>query len=434
MLFYSTKTKSLEASLEEAVFRSLPQDNGLYMPIAIPRISPEFLEGIETKSFKEIAVEVAYTLLADDISRQDIEKIIDKAYDFEAPVKQITPDDYVLELFHGPSMAFKDFGARFMAALMSYFLLRSKKEIKILVATSGDTGGAVAQGFYNVPGVSVTILYPSGKVSDIQEKQLTTLGNNITAIEVYGTFDDCQKLVKEAFLDSELTAKYNLASANSINIARLIPQSFYFFSAYAQLKKLGKPLVFSVPSGNFGNLSAGLLAYRMGLPVEHFIAATNLNDAVPRYLENGTYQPLPSVETISNAMDVGNPSNFVRMVRFFDDDWKRVTEKISGFSYNDEQTRKTMREIYGNANYVVCPHTAVAFRGLQDFRQKQGGDFTGVFLSTAHPAKFIDLVEETLGKTIEIPERLKLLLSIEKVSIKMDASFYSFKNLLMSSL
>lgn len=434
MLFYSTKTKSLEASLEEAVFRSLPQDNGLYMPIAIPRISPEFLEGIETKSFKEIAVEVAYTLLADDISRQDIEKIIDKAYDFEAPVKQITPDDYVLELFHGPSMAFKDFGARFMAALMSYFLLRSKKEIRILVATSGDTGGAVAQGFYNVPGVSVTILYPSGKVSDIQEKQLTTLGNNITAIEVDGTFDDCQKLVKEAFLEPELTAKYNLASANSINIARLIPQSFYFFSAYAQLKKLGKPIVFSVPSGNFGNLSAGLLAYRMGLPVEHFIAATNLNDAVPRYLENGTYQPLPSVETISNAMDVGNPSNFVRMVRFFDDDWKRVTEKISGFSYNDEQTRKTMREIYGNANYVVCPHTAVAFRGLQDFRQKQGGDFTGVFLSTAHPAKFIDLVEETLGKTIEIPERLKLLLSIEKVSIKMDASFYSFKNLLMSSL
>lgn len=434
MLFYSTKTKSLEASLEEAVFRSLPQDNGLYMPIAIPRISPEFLEGIETKSFKEIAVEVAYTLLADDISRQDIEKIIDKAYDFEAPVKQITPDDYVLELFHGPSMAFKDFGARFMAALMSYFLLRSKKEIRILVATSGDTGGAVAQGFYNVPGVSVTILYPSGKVSDIQEKQLTTLGNNITAIEVDGTFDDCQKLVKEAFLEPELTSKYNLASANSINIARLIPQSFYFFSAYAQLKKLGKPIVFSVPSGNFGNLSAGLLAYRMGLPVEHFIAATNLNDAVPRYLENGTYQPLPSVETISNAMDVGNPSNFVRMVRFFDDDWKRVTEKISGFSYNDEQTRKTMREIYGNANYVVCPHTAVAFRGLQDFRQKQGGDFTGVFLSTAHPAKFIDLVEETLGKTIEIPERLKLLLSIEKVSIKMDASFYSFKNLLMSSL
>ena len=434
MLFYSTKTKSLEASLEEAVFRSLPQDNGLYMPIAIPRISPEFLEGIETKSFKEIAVEVAYTLLADDISRQDIEKIIDKAYDFEAPVKQITPDDYVLELFHGPSMAFKDFGARFMAALMSYFLLRSKKEIKILVATSGDTGGAVAQGFYNVPGVSVTILYPSGKVSDIQEKQLTTLGNNITAIEVDGTFDDCQKLVKEAFLDSELTSKYNLASANSINIARLIPQSFYFFSAYAQLKKLGKPIVFSVPSGNFGNLSAGLLAYRMGLPVEHFIAATNLNDAVPRYLENGTYQPLASVETISNAMDVGNPSNFVRMVRFFDDDWKLVTEKISGFSYNDEQTRKTMREIYGNVNYVLCPHTAVAFRGLQDFRQKQGGDFTGVFLSTAHPAKFIDLVEETLGKTIEIPERLKLLLSIEKVSIKMDASFYSFKNLLMSSL
>jgi len=434
MLFYSTKTRSLEASLEEAVFKSLPSDNGLYMPESIPQITPDFLNTIETKSFRQIAVEVAYTLLAEDINREDIEKIIDTAYDFEAPVKRITSDDYVLELFHGPSMAFKDFGARFMAALMSYFLVRSKKEIKILVATSGDTGGAVAQGFYKVPGISVTILYPSGKVSEIQEKQLTTLGHNITALEVDGTFDDCQRLVKEAFLDTELTSKYNLASANSINIARLIPQSFYFFSAYAQLKALGKPLVFSVPSGNFGNLSAGLLAYRMGLPVEHFIAATNLNNSVPRYLYKGTYEPHPSVETISNAMDVGNPSNFVRMVRFFDDDWKLVTEKISGYSYNDEQTRKTMREVFGNANYVVCPHTAVAYRGLQEFHQQSGKDFTGVFLSTAHPAKFIDLVEETLGKSLEVPERLKSLLCIEKVSIKMDSSYSSFKKLLMSDL
>jgi threonine synthase len=311
-------------------------------------------------------------------------------------------------------------------------LLRSKKEIKILVATSGDTGGAVAQGFYKIPGISVTILYPSGKVSDIQEKQLTTLGYNVTALEVTGTFDDCQRLVKEAFLDPELNQKFNLASANSINIARLIPQSFYFFAAYAQLKKLGKPIVFSVPSGNFGNLSAGLLAYRMGLPVEHFVAATNLNNAVPRYLETGSYDPAPSIETISNAMDVGSPSNFVRLKRFFNDDWKSATEKISGFYFTDEQTQKAMREVYGNANYVMCPHTAVADRGLPEYRKKNKSNFTGVFLSTAHPAKFIDLVEETLGKSIEIPERLKSLLSIEKDSVKMNADFTEFKRLLMS--
>ncbi|MEO6284563.1 MAG: threonine synthase [Dyadobacter sp.] len=432
MIFYSTKTASLKASLEGAIFHSLPPDNGLYMPEHIPAISEEFLADIENRTFKEIAIEITSTLFEGEITRSEIETIIDNAYDFEAPIVKITPDDYVLELFHGPSMAFKDFGARFMAAIMSYFLLRSKKEIKILVATSGDTGGAVAQGFYKIPGISVTILYPSGKVSDIQEKQLTTLGYNVTALEVAGTFDDCQRLVKEAFLDPELNQKFNLASANSINIARLIPQSFYFFAAYAQLKKLGRPIVFSVPSGNFGNLSAGLLAYRMGLPVEHFVAATNLNNAVPRYLETGSYDPAPSIETISNAMDVGSPSNFVRLKRFFNDDWKSVTEKISGFYFTDEQTQKAMREVYGNANYVMCPHTAVAYRGLQEYRKKNKSNFTGVFLSTAHPAKFIDLVEETLGKSIEIPERLKSLLSIEKESVKINADFTEFKALLMS--
>ncbi len=434
MIFYSTKTADLKASLEEAIFNSLPPDNGLYMPESIPTISKEFLDNIENRSFKEIATEVTATLLGSEITRSEIESIIDRAYDFEAPVVQITPNDYVLELFHGPSMAFKDFGARFMAAIMSYFLQRSNKEIRILVATSGDTGGAVAQGFYKVPGISVTILYPSGKVSDIQEKQLTTLGHNVTALEVDGTFDDCQRLVKEAFLDPELSAKYNLASANSINIARLIPQSFYYFSAYAQLKKLGKPLVISVPSGNFGNLSAGVLAYRMGLPVEHFIAATNVNNAVPRYLASGNYEPLPSIETISNAMDVGSPSNFVRLTRFFNDDWNAINKKVSGAFFNDEQTQKAMREVFGNANYVMCPHTAVAYRGLQEYRKKTKSDFTGVFLSTAHPAKFIDLVEETLGKSIDVPERLRSLLDIEKVSIKMKPEFSDFKSLLMSEL
>lgn len=434
MIFYSTKTADLKASLEEAIFNSLPPDNGLYMPESIPAISKEFLDDIENRSFKEIAIEVTATLLGSEITRSEIESIIDRAYDFEAPVVQITPNDYVLELFHGPSMAFKDFGARFMAAIMSYFLQRSNKEIRILVATSGDTGGAVAQGFYKVPGISVTILYPSGKVSDIQEKQLTTLGHNVTALEVDGTFDDCQRLVKEAFLDPELSEKYNLASANSINIARLIPQSFYYFAAYAQLKKLGKPLVIAVPSGNFGNLSAGILAYRMGLPVEHFIAATNANNAVPRYLTSGSYEPLPSIETISNAMDVGSPSNFVRLTRFFNDDWNAINEKISGAFFTDEQTQKAMREVYGNVSYVMCPHTAVAYRGLQEYRKKTGSDFTGVFLSTAHPAKFIDLVQETLGKNIEIPERLKSLLDFEKVSIKMKPEFSQFKTFLMNEL
>ncbi|SEJ73166.1 threonine synthase [Dyadobacter koreensis] len=434
MIFYSTKTASLKASLEEAVFRSLPPDNGLYMPESIPKVSQEFLDTIDNKTFKEIAVEITNTLLGDDIPREDIEKLIESAFDFDAPVLKITPNDYVLELFHGPSMAFKDFGARFMAALMSYFLVKSQKEIQILVATSGDTGGAVAQGFYKVPGISVTILYPSGKVSEIQEKQLTTLGHNVTALEVDGTFDDCQKLVKEAFLDSELTEKFNLASANSINIARLIPQSFYFFAAYAQLKKLGKPVVFSVPSGNFGNLSAGLLAYRMGLPVEHFIASTNLNNSVPRYLEQGSFEPHTSIETISNAMDVGNPSNFVRMVRFFGDDWNLVKEKISGYFFNDEETQESMREVFENSNYVLCPHTAIAYRGLQEYRKNSEGNFTGVFLSTAHPAKFIDLVEETLGKSVEIPERLKLLISIEKESVKMKPSYLEFKSFLLSKL
>ena len=434
MIFYSTKTKDLKASLEEAVFRSLPPDNGLYMPEHIPQLSPDFLNTIEDRTFKEIAVEVTQTLLGDDISLDEIKKLIDTAYYFESPISQITPDDYVLELFHGPSMAFKDFGARFMAALMSHFLLRSRKEIRILVATSGDTGGAVAQGFFKVPGITVTILYPSGKVSEIQEKQLTTLGHNVTAIEIDGTFDDCQRLVKEAFLDKELTSKFNLASANSINIARLIPQSFYFFSAYAQLKKLNKPLVFSIPSGNFGNLSAGLLAYRMGLPVQKFLASTNLNNSVPRYLENGIFEPHASIQTISNAMDVGNPSNFVRMVRFFNDDWNLVREKVSGYFFNDEETQKTMREVFGNTNYVLCPHTAVAFRGLEQYRQETSENFTGVFLSTAHPAKFIDLVEETLGKSIDVPERLKSLLSTEKVSLKMKPSFDEFKALLMNGL
>lgn len=431
MQFYSTKTRSIKATLEEAVFRSLPPDNGLYMPEFIPTLSTEFLSTIEDRTFNEIAREVAYTLLKDDLSLEDVDNIVDNSFSFHAPVVEILPDSYVLELFHGPSMAFKDFGARFMASLMSHFLVKSQKEIKILVATSGDTGGAVAQGFYKVPGISVTILYPSGKVSDIQEKQLTTLGHNITALEVDGTFDDCQRLVKEAFLDQELTARYNLASANSINIARLIPQSFYYFSAYAQTKHLGKPVVFSVPSGNFGNLSAGLLAYRMGLPVQHFVAATNRNNVVPRYLESSSYDPLPSMETISNAMDVGNPSNFVRLTRFFEEDWHATRELISGYYFDDQETKASMQKVFEQTRYVMCPHTAVAYEGLQRYRQENKGDFTGIFLATAHPAKFLDLVENTLQSPIYIPERLKNLLSLDKKSTLLKPRFEDFKAYLL---
>lgn len=432
MILYSTKNTQLKASLEEAVFRSLPADNGLYMPEHVPSISPDFLANIEQRSFNEIAFEVSKTLLSDDIPEADILRIVERAFDFDAPVVPIEDKTYCLELFHGPSMAFKDFGARFMASLMSYFLVRSQQEIRILVATSGDTGGAVAQGFHNVPGINVTILYPSGKVSDIQEKQLTTLGGNVTALEVDGTFDDCQALVKQAFLDDELNKKYNLASANSINISRLIPQSFYYFRAYAQVKQLGLPVVFSVPSGNFGNLSAGLLAYRMGLPVAHFIATTNRNNVVPNYLSNGNYAPVPSVETISNAMDVGNPSNFVRMTRFFGDEWAKVKQDISGFWFNDDQTKAAMREVYDRTGYLMCPHTAVAYLGLKEYTNLTQKEVAGVFLSTAHYAKFLNVVEEALGTgDVEIPTRLSDLLSKEKVATPMTKQFADFKAYLL---
>jgi threonine synthase len=432
MLLYSTKTKSLTANLEEAVFRSLPPDNGLYMPTAIPSVSKSLLDNINNLAFNEIAFEVSKTLLADDISDTDIRQIIEDAFSFDAPLVSLSDNTHVLELFHGPSMAFKDFGARFMAALMSYFLVKSQKEIKILVATSGDTGGAVAQGFHNVPGISVTILYPSGKVSDIQEKQLTTLGGNVQALEIDGTFDDCQALVKQAFLDTDLNKKYNLASANSINISRLIPQSFYYFRAYAQVKAAGLPVVFSVPSGNFGNLSAGMLAYKMGLPVHQFIATTNRNNVVPNYLESGVYNPVPSVETISNAMDVGNPSNFVRLTRFFDDDWAAVKSLISGAWYNDDQTRAAMRQVYDQNGYVMCPHTAVAYLGLEDYKKQHKQDVSGIVLSTAHYAKFLDTVEAVIGAKPAVPERLSALLSLPKVATQMSKHFDDFKAYLNS--
>jgi threonine synthase len=339
---------------------------------------------------------------------------------------------YVLELFHGPSLAFKDFGARFMSRLMAYYLAKDKKDINILVATSGDTGGAVAQGFYNMPGIQVTILYPSGKVSDLQEKQLTTLGGNIIALEIAGTFDDCQRMVKEAFLDEELNVKFNLSSANSINISRLIPQSFYYFYAYAQVKKLGKEVVFSVPSGNFGNLCGGLIAKRMGLPIAHFVATTNANNVIPDYLASGVFNPRPSVRTISNAMDVGNPSNYQRLVAFYNEDVKAMRMDVTGKYFTDEQTEEVLKKVYDATGYVLDPHTAVAYLGLRAYmNENTNKEVTGIFLATAHPAKFIEVVNSVIGKNIEIPESLQAASKLKKVSIPMGNQFKDLKAYLL---
>lgn len=433
MKLFSTNHISPDVYLEEAVFRGLPQDNGLYMPYEIPKLPDSFFAKIEQLSLTEIAFEICKTLFEGELSDEEIKLVVNRAITFDAPLVEIGPNNYVLELFHGPSMAFKDFGARFMASLMGFYLEKSQKKIKILVATSGDTGGAVAQGFHNTPNIEVVILYPSGKVSGIQEQQLTTLGGNVTALEVDGTFDDCQALVKASFLDEELTAKYNLASANSINISRLIPQSFYYFNAYAQLQKLGNkmPVVFSVPSGNFGNLSAGLIAYQMGLPVHQFIAATNINDVVPRYLKSGSYDPIKSKETISNAMDVGNPSNFIRMRLLAGDNLESVLKILNGYAFTDDQTREEMKAVYNKSQYIMCPHTAVAQLGADKFKKDVDNNVTTVVLSTAHYAKFLPVMEQTLGFTPPIPERLSELLTKEKVATKMSADFNDFKSFLL---
>lgn len=436
MELYSTNHQSPNVGVEEAVFRGLPPDNGLYMPTQIAKLPKSFWDNIQNLSLQDIAFEVSNVLLGDDIPADDLRKIVESAIDFEAPLVEVEENIYCLELFHGPSMAFKDFGARFMAALMSYFLQKSQKQIHILVATSGDTGGAVAQGFYKTPNIDVTILYPSGKVSDIQEKQLTTLGENVRALEVNGTFDDCQKLVKQAFLDKELTDKFFLASANSINIARLIPQSFYYVNAFAQLKKKGieLPIVFSVPSGNFGNLSAGIIGMKMGMPVEQFVAATNVNNVVPEYLKSGIYKAIsPSLSTISNAMDVGNPSNFPRMQALFDNNIEKMRESLAGYFYDDESTKVAMKDVFGRTGYVMCPHTAVAYLGLKDYLSEKSEPAVGIFLSTAHYAKFLDVTEETVGKQ-PVPERLSALLSKEKQATSMSTDFEDFKTYLMNTL
>jgi threonine synthase len=431
MQLYSTNNKDQLVSLKEAVFRGLPEDNGLYMPQTIPALEPDFIQNLSKYSFQEIAFRVADTLLQGAIPEQDLQNIIREAINFPAPVHQLDERKYVLELFHGPSLAFKDFGARFMAQLMSYFNKGEDRELVILVATSGDTGGAVAAGFYQTPGIKVVILYPSGKVSMLQEKQLTTLGHNIAALEVNGTFDDCQALVKQAFLDTELSSAIRLSSANSINISRLIPQTFYYFEAYKQVADGNSPVVFCVPSGNFGNLTAGLMAHRMGLPVHHFIAATNINNVVPAYLHTGQYLPRPSTPTLSNAMDVGAPSNFSRMLDLFTSEecstWNNMTASISGFAFNDEQTKQAVREVYDRYGYVIDPHGAVGYLALKQY-QEEHPDTIGVVLETAHPAKFLDDMEAILERPIEVPERLAEQAHKEKTAVSMPITFPAFKS------
>lgn len=432
MNYYSTNKQASDATLEEAVVKGLAADKGLYMPYEIKPLPNSFYDEIETLSFQEIAYRVADAFFGDDVPADVLKQIVYDTLSFDVPAVKVTDSIYSLELFHGPTLAFKDVGGRFMARLLGYFIRKSGQDkVNVLVATSGDTGSAVANGFLGVEGIHVYVLYPKGKVSEIQEKQFTTLGRNITAIEVDGTFDDCQALVKNAFMDEELNAHMKLTSANSINVARFLPQSFYYFYAYAQLKKLGKAdnLVVCVPSGNFGNITAGLFAKKMGLPIARFIAANNRNDIFYQYLQTGKYNPRPSVATIANAMDVGAPSNFARILDLYGNSHTAIASEISGATYTDEQIRQTVKEVYDGTGYLLDPHGACGYRALSE--QLQPGE-TGVFLETAHPAKFLQTVESIIEAKVAIPEKLQDFMKGVKQSVPMSKDFDSFKCYLMS--
>lgn len=435
MKLYSTNNKSLQVPFKEAVFNSLPADKGLYMPERINGLGDEFFQNLPSLSLQEIAYKVATNLIGDSIPSANLKAIIEDAINFDAPLVPLKDGTAVLELFHGPSLAFKDFGARFMSRVMAYFSSEEDKPLDILVATSGDTGGAVALGFLGVPNTRVTILYPKGKVSDIQELQLCTNGENIRALEIDGTFDDCQALVKQAFNDGDLNNQMRLTSANSINIARLIPQSFYYFYGYAQALNLGyKEVVFSVPSGNFGNIGAGLFAYKMGLPVKQLLAATNVNDVVPRYLASGKYDPQPSLQTLSNAMDVGDPSNWVRILDLFDHSDKHLKDIVSAYSYNDQETLDAIEKIYKDNKYISCPHTAIAWLALQDYKSEKDDDVAAVFLSTAHPCKFPNVYGEGLQSQISIPEQVHALKDKAQYKVELSKTYSEFKHFLLENL
>ncbi len=431
MNYYSTNHQSPIASLQEAVVKGLAPDKGLYMPEKIKALPAGFFETIDQLSFQEIAYRVADAFFGEDIEADTLKQIVYDTLSFETPVVKVEENIYSLELFHGPTLAFKDVGGRFMARLLGYFIKKQgQTDVNVLVATSGDTGSAVANGFLGVEGIHVYVLYPKGLVSEIQEKQFTTLGKNITALEIDGTFDDCQRLVKSAFMDEELNARLNLTSANSINVARFLPQAFYYFNAYAQLKKQGKAdnLVICVPSGNFGNITAGLFGKRMGLPVKRFIAANNQNDIFLQYLETGKYAPRPSVATIANAMDVGDPSNFARVLDLYGNSHEKISADISGCRYLDKQISATVKSCYQSTGYLLDPHGACGYQALKEYL-KEGE--TGLFLETAHPAKFVGTVEAIIGEKVAIPEKLQKFMKGEKLSIELSKEFTDFKNFLL---
>lgn len=431
MLYYSTNKQESEVSLRDVVIKGLADDKGLYMPNSIAVLPKEFYQDIHKMSLQEIAFYVAYHLFGEDIPKEDLKQIVYETLNFDIPLVKVKEGIYSLELFHGPTLAFKDVGARFMSRMLSHFIQQKTQTddlVHVLVATSGDTGSAVANGFLGIEGIHVHVLYPKGLVSKIQESQFTTLGQNITALEVDGTFDDCQALVKAAFMDKELNTKMKLTSANSINVARFLPQAFYYFYAYAQLKKIAQEaadnLVICVPSGNFGNITAGLIAKRMGLPVKRFIAANNRNDVFLEYLQTGIYNPRMSIATIANAMDVGDPSNFVRILDLYKHSHEAITDEISGFRYTDEEISDSMRACKKDNAYVLDPHGACGYQALIDGLQN---DETGIFLETAHPAKFLETVEKIIDEQIEIPQKLQAFLQGEKQTVAMGKSFEEFK-------
>jgi threonine synthase len=427
MLFRSTRGKSVPVTFQEAVLNGLAPDGGLYLPEVIPSASLKFLEALPGLTFQEISLEITSLWLDKEINAKDLENIVDNAFPFDAPLVQIQNNIYALELFNGPTFAFKDFGARFMAQVLAQVNEDSSKQLTILVATSGDTGSAVASAFHNVDGIKVVLLFPSEKISEIQRKQMTTVGGNVSTLAIDGNFDDCQRLVKEAFADSELRTHLQLTSANSINIARLLPQCFYYFRAAAQLPN-GHPLTFSVPSGNFGNLTAGVIAKRMGLPVQHFIAATNVNDVVPQYLKTGKFEPRASIQTISNAMDVGNPSNFERLRDLYENDFTKMSAEIEAACFTDHKTEQCIKHTFQEMNYVLDPHGAVALLGLKKFVSP---DAPGIFLETAHPAKFTETVEPAIAKKIDIPEKLKSCLDSPEQVTNMKPSYEEFRSFLL---
>ncbi len=436
MKFYSTNGKSQPVNFLEAAEAGLAPDGGLYMPESLPKLTLPFedSESSESLSLREISKQATYPFLSDSLAKDEIDDLIDDAITMEAPLIRLNDELYVLELFHGPTLAFKDFGARFMAQLFSRHRSASEKDLIILVATSGDTGGAVASGFYGLVGVHVTLLFPKGKVSDIQRKQMTTLGKNVTALEIEGTFDDCQRLVKQAFSDEDLSSTLRLSSANSINVARLLPQTFYYLHAGFQLKKItDQSPVFIVPSGNFGNLTAGIMAEKMGLPVSGFVAATNRNDVVPQYLRGEEFMPRVSVQTISNAMDVGNPSNFDRIRALYGQNDNAIRKNITGYSFTDDETRRKIRQVYNDFGYVADPHTAVGLLAAEHYSKDFDSNKPKIVLSTAHPSKFSDVVEEEISQKVKMPERLLKAATRKEISQPMSSDYSEFKKTLLKN-